>query len=450
MTKKLLITLSIFALFANGTKASDNNSATHDEGVVINGVRWATRNVGEPGTFVENPRDKGMLFQWNRRVGWGITDEEMAVAWNNGWRDGLPTDEDVAAENWDSSICESPIWEKENCPCPPGWRIPTREEMQELIVIQQEIFWQDERDWHWRFRPYMTLRNARVELDWGGDGADGAFFGSTGRIFLPAAGWRDRNGVYRLATRIGRHYSITPNGLYWWSDTQDGEGGRGSLLFSRIDLGVSSGQGQPTAVALSVRCVAINPNIPDENNEETKPNTPTYDRGVVIRGIRWATRNVATPGTFAENPEDVGMFFQWNRRRGWATTGDVRRWRWRRAAASGGTEWTKANDPCPPGWRVPTREELEALTRSRRMTWTTHNGVHGRLIGFPPNEIFLPAVGIRQYDGTPYLAGEFGFYWSSSTNDEREPVAIQLSRNFVGSSGALRIDGFSVRCVAIE
>jgi len=40
-----------------------------ETGVVINGVKWATRNVDKPGTFVANPEDFGMLYQWNRRVG---------------------------------------------------------------------------------------------------------------------------------------------------------------------------------------------------------------------------------------------------------------------------------------------------------------------------------------------------------------------------------------------
>ena len=30
--------------------------------------------------------------------------------------------------------------------------------------------------------------------------------------------------------------------------------------------------------------------------------------GVEINGLMWATRNVDKPGTFAENPEDFGMF----------------------------------------------------------------------------------------------------------------------------------------------
>ena len=35
--------------------------------------------------------------------------------------------------------------------------------------------------------------------------------------------------------------------------------------------------------------------------------TPTTDPGVMINGIKWATRNIDEPGTFADNPEDVGI-----------------------------------------------------------------------------------------------------------------------------------------------
>jgi len=38
----------------------DNN----DDWVLINGVKWATRNVGEPGTFVQNPEDYGNYYSW--------------------------------------------------------------------------------------------------------------------------------------------------------------------------------------------------------------------------------------------------------------------------------------------------------------------------------------------------------------------------------------------------
>ena len=40
--------------------------------------------------------------------------------------------------------------------------------------------------------------------------------------------------------------------------------------------------------------------------------TTCPEGGVLINGVCWATRNVDAPGTFAENPEDPGMMYQWN------------------------------------------------------------------------------------------------------------------------------------------
>jgi len=34
-----------------------------------------------------------------------------------------------------------------------------------------------------------------------------------------------------------------------------------------------------------------------------------YDEGVIIDGVKWATRNVDVPGTFASSPEAPGMFY---------------------------------------------------------------------------------------------------------------------------------------------
>jgi uncharacterized protein YjdB len=84
----------------------------------------------------------------------------------------------------------------------------------------------------------------------------------------------------------------------------------------------------------------------------------TYDEGVVIDGIRWATRNVDAPNTFAATPESAGLFYQWGSNVGWsvtdpltATDGDNT---WRDLYAIG-SSWTAAKNPCPAGWRLPTR-----------------------------------------------------------------------------------------------
>ncbi|MDR0940697.1 MAG: hypothetical protein LBM68_00565, partial [Bacteroidales bacterium] len=86
---------------------------------------------------------------------------------------------------------------------------------------------------------------------------------------------------------------------------------------------------------------------------------------VVINGVRWATRNVAEPGTFAANPEDAGMFYQWNRKTARAVTGSVTSWD---NSYPTGIEWEKANDPCPAGYRVPTLQDQASLLDKPKVT----------------------------------------------------------------------------------
>ena len=180
-----------------------------------------------------------------------------------------------------------------------------------------------------------------------------------------------------------------------------------------------------------------------------RKNARTTDEGVVINGIRWATRNVDAPGTFTDNPEDFGMFYQWNRRRAidGVTTG------WDYSSIPTGTAWYAENDPCPPGWRVPTREELEKLANAYNI-WTTLNGVNGRLFintASASNQIFLPAAGGRNVNGMRTDAG-LGFYSSATQRNEIQDWRLQFShsRNAWVHGDSSRAGGFPVRCVAID
>jgi uncharacterized protein (TIGR02145 family) len=66
------------------------------------------------------------------------------------------------------------------------------------------------------------------------------------------------------------------------------------------------------------------------------------------------------------------------------------------------------------GWRMPTYDELNELKNNCTVTWTTQNGVNGRLFTGPNgNSIFLPAAGYRR-DSELYRDGSDGDYWSSS------------------------------------
>jgi len=167
----------------------------------------------------------------------------------------------------------------------------------------------------------------------------------------------------------------------------------------------------------------------------------TEDPGIVIEGIKWATRNVNTPGNFAAEPEVAGQYYQWNNRRGWSATGDRSEWDnlW-----NGGSVWEPENDPCPAGWRIPTTEELESLIASGSRV-VTQKGVSGRLFA---DTLFLPAAGyLDRNGGTPL--GQGGFYWSSDRPTGSAPYAYLL--NFGISATEINDNfqalGLSCRCV---
>ena len=173
--------------------------------------------------------------------------------------------------------------------------------------------------------------------------------------------------------------------------------------------------------------------------------------GVIIDGVRWATRNVDAPGTFAENPHNLGMFYQWNRRLGWTATdpmvnsNDGRTWN---TSNPTGTAWYAENDPCPAGWRIPTPQELQSLVDSGSL-WRARYGVRGELFGTAPNQIFLPAVSTRSgFDGMLHT-GSVSRYWSNARGNGDNAWGMSVS-----SGGALvmpnlwAIMGQNVRCVA--
>ena len=171
------------------------------------------------------------------------------------------------------------------------------------------------------------------------------------------------------------------------------------------------------------------------------------EQGVVIDGIRWATRNVDAPGTFAKNPEDAGMIFQFNRRNGWnATCEKVENWDNSRAP---GTMWYAENDPCPEGWRVPTFAEIQSLYNSGN-EWAERNGVYGRLFGVYPHQIFLPAVGLRRGASGEHDRAGWSYVWSSTAYDNERGMRMWVGYDTSSLAASDRANGFSVRCVAKE
>jgi len=140
-------------------------------------------------------------------------------------------------------------------------------------------------------------------------------------------------------------------------------------------------------------------------------------QGVVINGVRWATRNVDAPGTFTSSPCDRGMVYQWNRRTGWPVTGIVTGWD---SSDPTGDTWARANDPSPAGWRIPTLAEIQKLLDTNNVTCELFqkNGLNGYnfIDKATGNILFLPLTGYSRSDGSNIPNG--GGYWSSTMNKD--------------------------------
>jgi len=214
-----------------------------------------------------------------------------------------------------------------------------------------------------------------------------------------------------------------------------------------------------------------------DGNKSATCTLTVYDdteEGVVINGVRWATRNLGAGGHFVAKPEDYGGYYQWGRRAdgheqptsGTTTTlsdtdtpahgdfiiasEDPLDWRTPQNNNLWGATKT-SNDPSPAGWRVPTIEEWNSLH-----DWNfvkRESGVNGFRFTDKATgaSLFLPAAGGRIDDGLFSGVDDFAIYWSSSIHKNDSTKAYCKYDDFQGSgggSGTSRARGLNIRCVA--
>ena len=108
-------------------------------------------------------------------------------------------------------------------------------------------------------------------------------------------------------------------------------------------------------------------------------------------------------------------------------------------------------------WRMPTKEELEALLNKENCTctWTTQNGVNGLLCkgkegtAFASNSLFLPAAGDCR-SGLVYDQGDDGYYWPSTPDGSRNAYRLNFNSGNQIVDYYYRNYGYSVRAVLNE
>jgi uncharacterized protein (TIGR02145 family) len=179
---------------------------------------------------------------------------------------------------------------------------------------------------------------------------------------------------------------------------------------------------------------------------------------------------VATSDPYTQRWELNGAYYQWGRAvvaaagptgpsSAGANAGAIAGWNTTAAPIGAWTDGSKtANDPCPSGFRVPTKAQWDAVlntslnpTRTNLGTWISDytNYSSGLRIGSGAHGIFLPAVGWREASDGSLASTRHGDYWCS-TRTGNIAWALYTSNTFsyTGEQYGNPILGFSIRCIA--
>lgn len=340
---------------------------THDAGYAVDlglpsGVKWANCNVG-----ASSPEGFGGYYAWGEtfeKESYAITDYTYYKSSKQEWVDiGTNisgTRYDVACQKWGGD-----------------WRMPTKEEIEELI---------DECSWQWT--SINKVNGYRIT------GPNG------NSIFIPAAGYRVDNGLYR------RGYQAIS-----WSDKVVLFAGAHCLRFGDAKWERSI---IDRYVGVSVRpvCGVFKSKVVGE----------AVDLGL---SVKWASCNVG-----AESPEDYGGYYAWGEteeKNDYSSSTSITYGLSTSGLRSQGiidsddnltAAYDAATDNWGSSWRMPTKEEIEELCNKCSWEWTSVNGVSGRKVTGPNgNSIFLPAAGSR--NGTEVRSrGSGGYYWSGTLNED--------------------------------
>ena len=105
-----------------------------------------------------------------------------------------------------------------------------------------------------------------------------------------------------------------------------------------------------------------------------------------------------------------------------------------------------------PSWRMPTYSQLIELFDKCTWTWTTQNGVNGRLLTGPNgNTLFMPAAGCR-HDSILAAEGLVGDYWTRTLGYEYQDGAYMIVMSLEDDwwYSYDRYYGFTVRPVRVS
>lgn len=166
--------------------------------------------------------------------------------------------------------------------------------------------------------------------------------------------------------------------------------------------------------------------------------TEIYD----INGTSKSTGATIATGkvTFAKAVQTPATFYTYGSgNNDWASPNNYTSKNWNDISESDGKTFF---DPCPEGWRLPTKAEYSNFSTTT-FTWDATNS------GRTYNGNWFPAAGCRNSgDGGLGSVGSNGSYWSASPYSENSGYSLYFSSGIVYPANYRhRAHGFSVRCV---
>ena len=183
-------------------------------------------------------------------------------------------------------------------------------------------------------------------------------------------------------------------------------------------------------------------------------------------GTLWATMNVG-----ASKPSDYGLYFQWGDTQGYTAeqvgTGEGKKKfasdesdykcgvypNYTKYTVTGATldlEDDAAHANMGGEWHMPSPTQIRELinTANTTSTWTTQDGVNGRLFTSKKDgtkSIFIPAAG-GAWDGSVRGSGDGGYIWSSMLN----PGIVGGGQHLGFNSGSVDLNYGYVRCYGLS
>ena len=432
------------------------------------GLKWATCNVG-----AKTPEASGNCYAWGEIKTKDEYNEANSLTYGIEMNDiSGNVQYDVAAANWGE-----------------GWRMPTLDEMQELIEC---CIWEwtkqngiggyniigpngnriflpssDSKSGsnfssatcgygsYWTSTPiyntaahYLSFySNNRHELE---------YSRSNGFAIRPVCDIMEKpivltsisytDLVSAVKTYVSSSSEIKERGFYWGTNAEPSEADNKVVLENEVGYKTNVLLGLIPNTTYYVKAYAINSEGTSYSEVVSfttleKIEYEYVDLGLPS-GLKWATHNIG-----ATTPEEYGDYFAWGEvLPKYEYTESNSLTYGKQMDDISGTEYDAATINWGGEWRMPTDAEMQDLKDNCTWTWTTQKGVYGYKVTSKTNgnSIFLPAAGYR--NGISLYDADRGEYWSSSPSSN-----ISANQFFFGAISSIgsknRYYGCSIRPV---